>query len=125
MGNPDKKKIAEAAEHVADRFKTEITEVIEADEDLDLALVDRFAAAAATFLVCGITYFGIWLWLDFQAGVAVNDAEPAVLLWLWTWQTPFIATFITTVVAFIRPGWAYRYFGKVTKVFAHILMFWS
>lgn len=121
MGIPDKKKMAEAAERISRRSATEITEVIEKDEDKNLSLVDRFAAAAAALLVCGVSYFGIWFWLEFKvtAGTAISDA--AGYLWIWTWRAPFYATAITTLAAFLKPGWAYRCFGKLTKAFEDLM----
>ncbi|HEY1772163.1 MAG TPA: hypothetical protein VGH91_03095 [Gammaproteobacteria bacterium] len=125
MSKIDSQKVAEAAKRVMSRSSTEITEVIEKDEDKSLTLTDRFAAAFAALLVCGICYFGMWFWLEMQSVVAANDIRPGAWLWLWTWRTPFIATAVTGIFSFFRPGMAYRYFGKVTNVFGQFLMYWG
>lgn len=125
MGKIAEQKMAETAERVTGRSHTEITEVIEKDEDKDLTFTDRLAAAFAALLVCGISYFALWFWLEIDVATVTNHAEPAAWLWLWTWRTPFIATAVTAVFSFFRPGMAYRYFGKVAKLFGEILTFWG
>ena len=121
MGNIDREKTARAAVHVSHRSNSVITELIEKDEDVGLTLPDRLAAALAAFFVCGGSYFAIWLMIEIKTGGTLADLQPAIWLWFLTWRLPFLATALTTLAAFIRPGWAYRWFGKITKSFDRLL----
>lgn len=125
MGMIDRQKMAQAAERVVRRSNTQITEVIEKDEDQSLAFADRFAAAAAAFLVCGLVYFAIWLWLWFELARVDTTPGPLGWLWHWTWRAPFVATLATGLFAFVRPGMAYRHIGSITKAIGLLLMYLS
>jgi hypothetical protein len=125
MANIDRQKMARAAKCAAAHSNTIITEVVEKDEDEGLSLADRLAAAAAALLLCGASYFFIW----FSVLIAMMryNVSGDATLWVgvWTWRTPVIATAITGVFSFIRPGMAYRYFGKTVGWFERLLAFWT
>src|ERR1700739_1583693 len=120
MGTVDRQKVIEAAKHAALR-STVVTEVIEKNEDEGLSLSDRFAAMFAALLLCGGTYFVIWLMIAVKLGVAAGDVESAGWPWVLTWRLPLLATAITSLAAFLRPGWTYRYFGRITQAFGRLL----
>ena len=129
MGKIDRQKMAAAVERVVRRSNTEITEVIEKDEDKDLTLTDRFAATFAALLVCGLVYLVLWFGLLLQLGRVNTGAAASTWLWILSWHTPAAATILTGALAFFRPGLAYRHFGKVANAVAtalgHLLTYWA
>ena len=117
MGNFDRERTARAAVHVSHRSNSVTMEVIEKDEDVGLTLPARLSASLAAFFVCGGSYFAIWLMVEIKTGDTFPDLQPAIWLWILTWRLPFLATALTTLAAFLSPGWAYRWFGKFTRSF--------
>lgn len=110
-----KQDVAAAAVRVAGRSDSQITEVIEADGGKSLPLADRVAAAAATFLLGGASYFVCWVLIGFFASDASNGDLLGFMLKLW--KVPAVATLVTTACAFIAPKWTYRMFGKLMEPF--------
>jgi hypothetical protein len=75
----------------------------------------------AAIVVCGASYFATWFLLEIKVGAGAGYIEPAAWLWIWTWRLPFLATAVTGFTAFFRPGWTYRYFGKITEAIGRVL----
>jgi len=112
-----KQDVAAAAVRVAGRSDSQITEVIEPEGEggKGPALADRVAAAAATFLLGGASYFVCWALMGFFG----NGDLLGFMLKLW--KVPAVATLITTACAFIAPKWTYRMFGKLMEPFGSLL----
>ena len=109
----DKKKaaIARAAKHVTSQLDTEITEVIEKDEDRNVSISDRLAGAAAMFFGSAAAFLviaGFIILVSAKAG-----AGAFVILGYKGYGIRVVAALVGlfTVGAFVRPNLALRMFG--------------
>jgi uncharacterized membrane protein len=110
----DKKKVtAEAAKRVVANSATQITDVIESDGDLHLS--DRVATSAAAFVLCGLGYFLVWLFVIIGLQWITMPWVNLVSRFFYTWRLPLLATLITTLAAFVAPSWAIWVFGALMK----------
>src|SRR5579872_3423357 len=92
---------AQAAKKIVANSNTQVTELIESDRDLHFS--DRIAASAAALILCGPCYFFLWLLISFQ--FSATDGTGLLSLIFFTWRFPLLATFITTLAAFVAPNW--------------------
>lgn len=110
MEREKKRSVERAAISVTRGANTQVTEVIERGPPLTVD--DRIAAAVAAFVLCGATYFVVWflmsLFLDNGTGALVG-------LIPWSRWLPVDLTALTTMAAWIAPGWTYRVFGKAMR----------
>jgi hypothetical protein len=97
-----------AAIRVTKSSNAQVTEVI--PNERHLKIEDRFAAAFAALLLCGATYFVIW---GFLSVILDNGSGLGLALFRWTWRLPFYGTILTTIAAFVSPGWTISIFGKL------------
>ena len=118
--SPDTKKraaIATAARHVMAQPDTEITEVIEKDEDRNVAFGDRCAAAAAMFFGA-ITGLAIILLAIIGISAKAGGGAMVILTFHgYGLEVAMAAIGLFTAGAFLRPGLTFRLFGHVMKPF--------
>jgi hypothetical protein len=113
----EKKKMVEsAAIRVTKSANTQVTEVITSERHL--ILEDRVVAAVAALLLCGATYFVIWGLLSV---ILDSGSGLGLVLVRWTWRLPLYAAVLTTIAAFVSPGWTYSIFGKVIARLAELI----